>query len=223
MSIFYKALCLVFPERCPYCGEIVDSESIACADCQKKIDKYRQPIIRGTHGYRCVSTFFYGNRVRRMILRIKYRDRIQFLSQVAKIMTKDIKAVYPDDEFDYVTSVPMHKKDFEHRGYNQAQLLAIEIAKLLNTPYEETLVKVKRTKKQHKLSYKERKTNLKGSFKCIDKEQISGKNSLIIDDIVTSGETLGECCKVLSRSKPRLVCCATIATAHHAVNKRAII
>lgn len=223
MKLHYRLFCLIYPERCPYCGTIIDSEDIACRECQEKLDWYQQPIIRGTHGYRCVSSFYYGNRVRRMILRIKFRDRIQFLSQVARIMVKDIKAAYADYGFDLITSVPMYIKDLKHRGYNQAQLLAIEIAKLLDVPYQDTLVKVKRTKKQHKLPYKERKTNLKGAFKCVDKESLSGKCILIIDDIVTSGETLGECCKALSRSKPRLLCCATIATAQHIVAQRAII
>ena len=117
----------------------------------------------------------------------------------------------------------MHEKDFKNRGYNQSQLLAQELGKLLSVPYFDALEKVKRTKKQHRLSYAKRKTNLRGAFRVADSEFIKGKNILIIDDIVTSGYTLFECCKTLSKAEPGSVCCATIARAGNAYPKDTII
>lgn len=223
MSLLYKILCFVFPERCPYCGEIIKSERIACDSCMDKIERLRKPIPRGTYGFRCVSSFDYKGLIRRMILRVKYRERIQFLAQVAVILAKDINEVYADYEFDVITAVPMHIKDLKKRGYNQSELLAKELSKLLDIPYEDTLNKVKHTKKQQRCTFRERKTNLKGAFKVIDKSQISGKNILIIDDIITSGETLGACCKTISKADPRLLCCATIANADDITHRKAII
>ena len=99
------------------------------------------------------------------------------------------------------------------RGYNQSQLLSKALSSLLDIPYQDTLRKIKRTKKQHRLKYAERKTNLTGAFEVIDKELIKDKRILLIDDIVTSGYTLGNCAKKLSSAKPELICCATIASA----------
>ena len=223
MSFFYQLVCVLFPEHCPYCGCIIDPEQIACEKCRQKLDKRQKPIIRGASGFRCVSSFVYDGSVRRMILRIKYHERVQYLPQVAQILAKDIRTTYPDCRFDCLTSVPMHKKDLFKRVFNQAELLAKELSKLLDIPYEETLVKVKRTKKQHTLNYAKRKNNLNGAFNIIDKERITGKNILIIDDIITSGITLGTCCKVLNRAKPRLLCCATIANANARLPRSAII
>ena len=83
--------------------------------------------------------------------------------------------------------------------------------------------KVKKTKKQHTLTYKERKTNLNGAFELIAKELIKDKNILIVDDIITSGNTLGECCKTLNKGKPKMICCATVASAQGKYPERTII
>lgn len=219
----YKLLCLVYPEKCPYCGDIVKSEAIACDKCMEKIETLQKPIFRGAGGYRCVSSFLYGGSVRRMILGVKYCDTIQYLAQVAKIMAKDIHTAYGNEPFDMITYVPMYREDRKERGYNQAKLLAKQLSKLLEISCENTLIKVKKTKKQQRLKYAQRKTNLIGAFKVRDKEIIKGKRILIVDDIVTSGITLGTCCKTLSRAKPRLLCCATIANAQHHLPDTAII
>lgn len=215
MNPFYRIYCVIYPERCPYCGEIIKSERIACESCLQKLDELQKPMIRGALGYRCVSSFAYDKLVRRMILRVKYYDRIQYLSQVAAVMAKDIRAVYGDSRFDLISSVPMHKKDLKIRGYNQAQLLAKSLSKQLSIPYADTLLKVKRTKKQQRLKYEQRRKNLVGAFKVIDKEAVIGKRILMVDDVVTSGATLATCCNTLSRAKPALLCCATIANAQH--------
>ena len=136
---------------------------------------------------------------------------------------KDIENAYCGDEFDFITAVPMHKKDLKKRGYNQSALLAKELGKRLDLPYRETIDKIKQTKKQHNLKYNERKTNLNGAFKVIDKDAVKGKRILIIDDIITSGYTLGNCCKVLSRAKPALICCATIASAQNKYPESTVI
>jgi ComF family protein len=148
-----------------------------------------------------------------MILRLKYFDRIQYVPQVAELMADDIRSAYGENAFDLITFVPMHEKDLKKRGYNQSQLLSKALSTLLDIPYKDTLRKIKRTKKQHRLKYAERKTNLTGAFEVIDKELIKDKRILLIDDIVTSGYTLGNCAKKLSSAKPELICCATIASA----------
>ena len=119
----------------------------------KKLDKLQHPILSGASGFRVVSSFTYGGRVRRMILKIKYYERVQFLSQVAQIMAKDIREVYDGIRFDCITYVPMHKKDQRKREFNQSQLLAEHLAELLEIPCETLLIKNKLTKKQHTLKY----------------------------------------------------------------------
>ena len=215
MTFFRKLTALFYPERCPYCSALVEPCEIACKHCYDEIRRKHIPITGGARGFRCVSTFVYDGKVRRMILRLKYHERTQYVPQIAELMADDIRTIYGDHAFDVITCVPMHKKDFRKREYNQSQLLAKELSKLLGIPYQDTLIKVKKTKKQHKLNFTERKTNLNGAFALIDKESIKGKRILIIDDIVTSGYTLGNCGKTLSRDKPESICCAAIASARN--------
>lgn len=214
---------LLFPERCPFCGKLVEPDEIACKDCYEELRLKHSPITGGAVGFRCVSSFSYGGKVRRALLRIKYHDRVQYIAQFAAILADDITDTFGKDSFDIITAVPMHKKDVKERGYNQSEMLAKELSKLLGVPYADTVVKIKRTKKQHNLKFTERKTNLSGAFKLIDKEIVSGKRVLLIDDIITSGNTLGKCCKVISRAKPTKICCATIATAQNKFPEETVI
>ena len=211
MSVRRKILAFFFSERCPYCRAVIEPEQIACDKCLQKLTDDRKPVIKGVQGYRCVSSFIYGGRVRRMLLRIKYRGRPQYIPQTAEILAKDITGYYKDGSFDVITYVPMHPRDQKERGFNQSELLAEELSRILDVPCEGLLLKIKRTKPQHTLKKEERKTNLNGAFKIIDGQLIRGKRILIIDDIVTSGVTLGKCCQKLRLSKPELLCCATIA------------
>lgn len=213
MKILRKAYALIYPDRCPYCEALIEPCEIACSKCLDEIKRKHTPIRCGALGYRCVASFVYDGKVRRMILRLKYHQRIQFVDQINAILIRDIKDVYGEDAFDLVTCVPMHKDDRKKREYNQSKLLAVSLSKMLGVPYLDTLEKVKNTKKQHLLKYAERKTNLAGAFELINKEAIRDKRILIVDDIITSGNTLGKCCKVLSRGKPELICCAAIASA----------
>lgn len=223
MEFVRKLTALFYPERCPYCSALIEATQIACEKCYDEIRRKHIPIPSGARGFRCISTFAYDGRVRRMILRLKFHDRTQYIPQIAELLTKDIENAYKGEGFDFITAVPMHRIDLKKRGYNQSALLAKELGKRLDLPYRETIDKIKRTKKQHHLKYKERKTNLNGAFKVIDKDAVKGKRILIIDDIITSGYTLGNCCRVLSRAKPELICCATIASAQNKYPESTVI
>lgn len=223
MKPLYKLAALIFPDRCPYCGCLIEPERIACESCFEILRKKHIPLISGASGCRCVSSFVYGGKVRRMIIQIKFRDRPQYIPQTAKIVADDINAAFEDIRFDCITYVPMHPEDKKERGYNQAQLLAKALSKELSLPCLGTLDKIKRTKKQHTLTYSQRRKNLSGAFKLSPDNDIYGKSILIVDDIITSGATLSACCKALRRAKPKMICCATIASAKNIYPEETVI
>ena len=206
-----RIVSFIFPERCPLCGAVIEHGETACKACTDSIIQSRVPEVRGVQGCRCVSSFEYSGLVCRMLIRIKYYDRVQFIRQAAAVLAEDIARYYDGFDFDMITYVPMTARDERARGYNQSELLAKELSALFDIPCVGTLIKTKRTKKQHNLKVKERKKNLKGAFKLTDKDAVKGKRILIIDDIVTSGYTLGECCRTIMKSKPELLCCASVA------------
>lgn len=199
----------LFPNRCPFCFAILKENQYSCKKCRKTFPPHG--ICQGvSYGYRCTSALPYFGKFKRAVLRYKFHNKTRYSKHLAHLLAIDIKRSYEDIVFDYVTYVPMHTKDFEKRGYNQCELLAKELSYLLGIPYKKTLVKVKHTKPQHKLSAKKRRKNLKGAFKVIDKKLVKDKSVLIIDDIVTTGTTLGECAKALQKAHPTHICCATI-------------
>ena len=211
-KVYNTAIQLLFPQRCPYCRELVEKTEYACKKCGKEMpeDGIYQGILGG---YRCASRLPYIGRYRRAVLNFKFRDKVQHKNQFAQIMYKEVQRYYKDMVFDYVTFVPMHKRALKKRGYNQSRLLAEELSSLMGIPCVKVIEKTKHTKAQHKLNAKKRKTNLNGAFKVIDKSRIKGRSILLVDDIVTTGSTLAECSKTINKAKPQLICCLTLLSA----------
>ena len=223
MGFLRKAAALLFPARCPFCSALIEAEDVACENCLRQIKEKHRPILRGVMGYRCVSSFLYDGRVRKMLVRIKFYEQTQFIRQAAVILAEDIRTAYGEYRFDLITYVPMHPKDQRKRGYNQSQLLCSALSKELNIPSAGLLNKIKQTKKQHTLTWPERRKNLSGAFRLTDRNLVKGKNILIVDDIVTSGCTLGACCRKLNEAKPAVLCCAAIADAGERHDASAVI
>ncbi len=97
--------------------------------------------------------------------------------------------------------VPLHRQNERLRGFNQAAELALGLATLAQLPIlQHILIRQKRTKPQFRLSKADRAVNAQGAFSVIDKAAVKGQRLLLIDDICTTGATLGECARVLRRA-----------------------
>ena len=96
---------------------------------------------------------------------------------------------------------PVHSKRYRKRGYNQAEEIAKEMARLSGLPMRsDLLVRVKHTAPQKELSKRERSRNLQGAFRCradFRKLCLQGKCAIIIDDIYTTGSTVEACSQTL--------------------------
>lgn len=205
---------VLFSNRCPYCYRIIEKDELCCQKCEKALPKHG--VCQGvTGGYRSTAPLIYRGKYRRALLNFKFKNRQHYSKAFAKLMAKDIKRSYPDMIFDYITFVPMHKKPLKKRGFNQSELLANELSRELNIPCITTLEKTKNTKPQHTLRGVKRLNNLKGAFKAIDKKGLSNRSVLLIDDVITTGTTLGECCKTLTKAKPSNICCAALLSTAH--------
>ncbi len=202
---------LLFPVRCPYCNRVIEKNEYACINCKKK---FPQSAIRryAFGGIECCSAFPYSTIFADAVKRFKFANLGSYAKQLAFPLVQSIIEVYGNTEFDIITCVPMHKTMQRKRGYNQAELLAVECANIMNIPYVNTLEKHKLNRAQHTVKANEREENVRGVYKAIQPDLIKGKNVLIIDDIVTTGHTLGECAKILKNSGCRCVCCAVVCS-----------
>lgn len=200
---------MLFPERCPYCNCVIEAGKPACNVCIKLMPQtFLENHAIG--GYPCYSPFFYNSIFATAVKRFKFSNYPQSAKKLAIPLAQSVLTL-SDVKFDYVTCVPMHPKRERARGYNQSELLATEASKLMGVPYSDLLKKIKNNDEQHKCKTSaQRRDNVKGVYKAINNEKIKGKRILIIDDIFTTGYTLGECCRVLERGGSGAVRCATV-------------
>ncbi|MEO0092971.1 MAG: phosphoribosyltransferase family protein [candidate division WOR-3 bacterium] len=91
----------------------------------------------------------------------------------------------------------MHPARLRERGFNQAELLGIELAKLTGIPLINALRRQRNTKSQTKLAITERISNMQGAFGVQDASVIYQKKVILIDDVITTGATLASAAKTL--------------------------
>lgn len=108
------------------------------------------------------------------------------------------------DEFrdvDLIIPVPLHRRRLAHRGFNQSLILARLVAKRLGKKLDYTTLKrVRLTRPQTELKGEERKRNVLGAFVVRGHADYKGKKLLLVDDVYTTGATITECARVLSRA-----------------------
>ena len=204
------------PEVCPYCERAIDRNEYACVRCAKKLPKmaYRR-YAQG--GFLCAAPFPYSGVYAKAVKRFKFNNRGCYAKALAAQIVMALLEIAGDDSFDLVCCVPMHPTDKEARGYNQAELLARECAEIMGLPYVEALEKIKRNNPQHTMKGRERAKNVHGVFRLCS-EEVQGRHVLLIDDIITTGHTLGECARILAKGGCRRITCAvvcTVTTEHH--------
>jgi len=170
-------------QTCPKCGRLSDSGRY-CLKCRK--GKFLKGII--------CATYFEEGPIKEIIHNFKYNS-LQEFSKILGLKMADSGIEFTC--FDYITFVPLHRKRLAQRGYNQAQLLSEEIAKIKHIKCENLLIKVKHTKRQVGLIGSKRRRNLESAFRINKEIEIENKKIIIVDDISTTGTTLNECARVL--------------------------
>ena len=118
------------------------------------------------------------------------------------------------EEADGVTWAPLSRKRRRKRGFDQAELLARELGANLSLPVVSLLEKSRHTQPQSSLSDpSQRRANARGAYRLRPKGQVEGRRWLLVDDVVTSGSTLGECAYLLKQAGAEKVWCVTLAQA----------
>jgi ComF family protein len=206
-----RLISFIFPKKCIFCGKVISVDNDCCDNCRDKLPvEYIRCYARGP--YRCVASFPYSGMYRKTLLKFKYKSKPVYGKQMAAFLAKDIQNYYDDVDFDLITAVPLHKSQLTEREYNQSEIIAREVARLMSVPYKEVLTKYRNNKRQHTLKGKARAKNVSRVYKVEDKKSVKDKNILIIDDVITTGCTLGACSKVVFKAGANLVCTAAFCS-----------
>ena len=174
-----------------------------CAQCQKapfQLDGLR-------------ACAFHSGPLRKAIHQFKYEGLRSLAAPLGLLMSQAWPEVAPDDGFDAIVPVPLHRARQRERGYNQAALLAREFSPSVHCPVvEDELVRVRATAPQIDLSVEERRANVQHAFKC-SRGSLAGKRVLLVDDVCTTGATVEAAAAALYQAGAASVWCYTLARA----------
>ena len=204
-KIFNLIADIVFPKNTETrCKDDVVLEMAKLTEYQgDKIIKYPCPAY---------SFFAYKNKsVRNMIWRLKYHgDKSVAETFALKMYDRLCEELAELDEWSNFTNpllvpIPVSKHKLKLRGYNQSEVLCKALSDIDEDRFFQyapnVLYKIKDTISQsHVKDRKERLQNLKDSFKVKDMASIRNKNIILLDDVLTTGSTLGEATEVLQKA-----------------------
>lgn len=213
MKVLDYILDWFFPTKCPFCGKLTERFDIkVCKDCEKNLPRVQSAaqVQKFKHIDACVAPMYYEGIVKESVRRYKFSGKNGYGHVYADFMLKAI------DEnaitCDIITWVPIHRKRYRERGYDQSAIIARDIARKKGAKCTGLLKKWRSNPPQSGSGGKEaRKANVAGVYKVINKSAIKGKTILIVDDVVTTGSTLSECASMLKAAGAAKVYAAAFA------------
>ena len=204
-----SALDHLFPLQCAGCEKY---GSFLCEACESSLPRLEQPycalcsqpIPYGSLCQYCVGSppiiegirapFLMDGAIREAIHSLKYRNLRAGGPTLARLLAQWLEATsIPGNT---LVPVPLHKRRLRSRGYNQSSLLANGVGKRIGLPVvDDALARIRDTPPQVSLSWRERVSNVEGSFECIG--NVTGQEIILIDDVVTTGSTMSACAAAL--------------------------
>ena len=226
-----QLLDLLFPTRCVSCQRPGES---FCARCRSQIRFVTPPFCNRcnhplrTPGDACPQCRRYPLRItqlravayhegelRAAIHAYKYQRRTDLAIPLAALLHQYVQdAPLP---IDVVAAVPLAAERLRQRGYNQAELLARELASHLSLPYRSGLDRIRATADQVGLDARARRANVQAAFTAAPSAW-QGRRVLLVDDVCTTGATLDECAGALLAQGATSVYGLAVARPRHPYN-----
>ncbi len=218
--VLREALDLLYPRRCPVCGDILmHKEHLICDRCLPHLPWIRQPRCmkcgkqlesdtreycatcqQGHHRFvQGYSVLLYEKEIRESVNRMKFENHREYLDFYAAVMAAGARDYLNRVRPAVLIPVPMSKKRRRQRGFDQCALLAQKLSNRTGIPcIVGNLVRTRNTKPQKGLDEKGRQDNLRDAFEVLDPAAIQ-EPVMLIDDIYTTGATMDELCRTLER------------------------
>jgi ComF family protein len=184
---------LLFPLSCRECGAALPHAGLGgfCAACWRGAEWLGGPRAARQGA---LGAGIYAGALRRAIHAYKFAGRTQFLRPFASLLEELAPSAGPGPSA--VAFPPSTRASILQKGFDPAQELASRLASRLKLP----LLKMKRLKqgpRQATLGKSRRLKNVKGAFRAVLPPALQGREILLVDDVLTTGATLGEASKAL--------------------------
>jgi len=155
-----------------------------------------------------------GHPLREVVQQFKYGRKVSLGKPLGRLMARECHEFFRECSLDAIIPVPLHPKRLRWRGFNQSVLLAREVGRLWQLPMDPFLLRrSKETAPQTQLAEEERRKNVRGAFHVAAENSVKGKSLLLVDDVYTSGATVNECSRTLTRAGAKEVFVLTLARA----------
>lgn len=154
--------------------------------------------------------------LRRAIHHLKFEGRREAGPVLGGLLADFVRRTPALRRPDLVVAVPLHPTRLRERGFNHATLLAAPVAEAVGAPLAESVLeRIVATRPQTELTRAERRANVRGAFRVPPQTAAGkcGQTVLLVDDVLTSGATVGECARVLRSAGLGAVYVATLARA----------
>lgn len=177
------------PNPCSLCGLTnqapSQSETSICPACRHNPPRWQ----------RMIAPLIYQGNTRKLIHEFKFSEQIHH----ANALLTHLYRCYSSHPVEALIPVPLHKTRLLERGFNQAEEIAKILSQKLNIPVDRnSLHRIKETESQSGLSFNKRQKNILKAFEFKAGKQYH--SIALVDDIITSGSTMSEICKVLKNS-----------------------
>ena len=209
-----RLLRFIFPERCNICRDVTQLGNYPiCKPCKKKISNSYTQRDNSEKVFFLGSAVEFNKTTKELIHKLKY-GRKEILARIIGREIFNKVLLQTNVDIDVVIPVPIHTKRKLWRGFNQTDLIAYEISKLLKCKCDTSnLVRNKDTNTQTKLNRSDRRSNVENVFELLNPIIFKSKNILIVDDVITTGATIESCRDVLMALGAKNVYTASFARA----------
>ena len=213
---------MLFPPKCILCGKLLEgSETDLCRICRVESPWCDKNNLKFSFLDSWAAVWYYKGNIRKSLHRYKFRNAQHYASAYGRFMAMKLMREYPEG-FDILTWIPVSRWRKFTRGYDQVELLAEAVGRELEMKPVRTLEKIRNNRPQSRISgAAKRRANVLGIYRLTDSNPLEGKRILLLDDIITTGATAGECAQVLLTGGAKEVHLGCIAAAlHHNQDKR---
>ncbi len=203
-----KGFCLflfdcLFPRRCISCDSYTGG-SLVCVMCRGRfVPAVMAGRLPGPGTMQVLSPFLTSGALLDVVRFLKFEGGAVAAGWLGREMSAALRPYSGNLDDPVIVPVPLHWTRLARRGYDQAGLLAAEVSRNTGIPLcLRALGRSKRTKAQSSLELEERRGNIEGAFRLRHAGSLRGRDIILVDDLVTTGETASACCRVLEGAEP---------------------